>query len=280
MTRSDAPPAAPVHPVRLALLGAGGIGRLVGDAMERGRLPGARVVAVAGAGAASRSAAELAARVGAPAVPPEALPDVGADWLLEAAGREAVRVHLPPVWRAGVSTVLMSIGALLDDDVAAAHRAALAAGVRVLLPSGGIAGLDAIRAMAASGGLRRVSITTTKPPAGLRGAPYLTRHGVELPDDRAITVFEGSAREAAAGFPANVNVAVALSLAGVGPDRTRVVIRSDPAAHLNEHRIEAEGDEAVLDLRIATRPSPSNPRTSSLAAASAVAALRDACGGG
>jgi len=278
MTQADAHPAAPDRPVRLALLGAGGIGRLVGDAIERGRLPGVRVVAVAGAAAGSRSAAALAERLGAPAVPPEALPDVGADWLLEAAGHEAVRVHLPRVWRAGVSTVLMSIGALLDDDVAAAHRAALAAGVRVLLPSGGIAGLDAVRAMAATGGLRRASITTTKPPAGLRGAPYLTRHGIELPDDRAVTVFEGSAREAAAGFPANVNVAVALALAGLGPDRTRVVIRSDPAARNNEQHIEAEGDEAVLDLRIATRPSPSNPRTSTLAAASAVSALREACG--
>ena len=271
-------PAAPDRPVRLALLGAGGIGRLVGDAILRGRLPGVRVVAVAGAGAGSRSAAALAERLGAPVVPPEALPDAGADWLLEAAGHEAVRGHLPPVWRAGVATVMMSIGALLDDDVAAAHRAALAAGVRVLLPSGGIAGLDAVRAMAATGGLRRASITTTKPPAGLLGAPYLVRHGIELPDDRAVTVFEGSAREAAAGFPANVNVAVALALAGLGPDRTRVVIRSDPVAHLNQQRIEAEGDEAVLDLRIATRPSPSNPRTSTLAAASALAALREACG--
>jgi aspartate dehydrogenase len=100
-------------------------------------------------------------------------------------------------------------------------------------------------------------------------------NGIVLPDDRAVTVFEGSAREAAVGFPANVNVAVALALAGLGADRTEVVIHSDPSARYNQQRIEAEGDEAILDLRIQTKPSPANPRTSYLAAASAVASLRE-----
>jgi aspartate dehydrogenase len=262
-------------PFDLALLGAGGIGDLVGDAILRGRLPGVRVVAVAGSSATSASAAALAARLGARAVAPEALPDLRPDWVLEAAGAAAVRAHLPALWRAGVATVVMSLGALLDPEVEAAQAAARAAGVPVVLPSGGIAGLDAVRAMAATGGLRRARITTTKPPRALRGAPYLEAHGIVLPDDRAMTVFEGTAREAALGFPANVNVAVALALAGLGPDRTEVVIHSDPSARFNQQRIEAEGDEAVLDLRIQTKPSPANPRTSYLAAASAVASLRE-----
>ncbi len=266
-------------PITLALLGAGGIGDLVADALERGRLPGVRVVAVAGSSAASASAAKLAERLGARAVAPEALPDLHADWVLEAAGAAAVRAHLPPLWRAGVATVVMSLGALLDPEVEAAYTVARTAGVEVVLPSGGIAGLDAVRAMAATGGLRRARITTTKPPRALLGAPYLEANGLELPDDRAVTVFEGSAREAAAGFPANVNVAVALALAGLGPDRTEVVIHSDPTTTYNQQRIEAEGDEAILDLRIQTKPSPTNPRTSYLAAASAVASLREASAG-
>lgn len=261
-------------PFSLALLGAGGIGDLVAQAVERGRLPGVRVVAVAGSSAGSPSAAALAERLGARAVAPETLPHVGAEWVLEAAGAAAVRAHLPPLWRAGVGTVVMSLGALLDPDVEAAHAAAHAAGVPVRLPSGGIAGLDAVRAMAATGGLRRARITTTKPPRALRGAPYLAANGIELPDDHAVLVFEGSAREAAVGFPANVNVAVALALAGLGPDRTEVAVHADPGARYNQQRIEAEGDEAILDLRIQTKPSPANPRTSYLAAASAVAELR------
>jgi aspartate dehydrogenase len=262
-------------PFDLALLGAGGIGALVADALERGRLPGVRVVAVAGSSAASPSAAALAERLGARAVASETLPDLRPDWVLEAAGAAAVRAHLPPLWRGGVATVVMSLGALLDPEVEAAWGAARAAGVPVVLTSGGIAGLDAVRAMAATGGLRRARITTTKPPHALRGAPYLVANGIVLPDDRAVTVFEGSAREAAVGFPANVNVAVALALAGLGADRTEVVIHSDPSARYNQQRIEAEGDEAILDLRIQTKPSPANPRTSYLAAASAVASLRE-----
>lgn len=261
--------------MRVGLLGAGGIGALVGEAAAAGRMPGVDVVAVAGSRAGSASARALAERVGAAAVGPDDLATVGLDWVLEAAGGTAVRAHVPRLWTAGVSTVVMSIGAMIDPEVEEAYRAALADGVRVVLPSGGIGGLDAVRAIAAAGAVRRVSITTTKAPAGIRGAPYLVEHGIELPDDRAVTVFEGSAREAVAGFPANVNVAIALSLAGIGPDRTQVVVRSDPAAKRTAQLIEVDGDVASLEVRIASNPSPSNPRTSYLAAASAIATLRD-----
>ena len=261
--------------MRLGLLGAGGINGLVAGAVLDGRVPGVEVVAVAGSGAGSASAARLAERLGAAAVAPQALAASGCSWVLEAAGGGAVRAHVPSLWAAGVSTIVMSIGAMIDPLVEAAWRAAVGRGVRVVLPSGGIAGLDGVRAIAATGGLRRVSITTTKAPAGIRGAPYLTQHGIELPDDRAVTVFEGSAREAVVGFPANVNVAIALSLAGLGPDATRVVVGSDPAARRTRHHIEAEGDVASIEVRIESNPSPENPRTSFLASASAVAALRE-----
>lgn len=261
--------------MRVGLLGAGGIGALVGDAAVAGRMPGVELVAIAGSWSGSTSARALADRVGAQTVSPEELASLGLDWVLEAAGGAAVRAHVPRLWAAGVSTVVMSIGAMIDPEVETAYRLALARGVRVVLPSGGIGGLDAVRAIAAAGAVQRVSITTTKAPAGIRGAPYLIEHGIELPDDRAMTVFEGSAREAVAGFPANVNVAIALSMAGIGADRTRVVVRSDPAAKRTEQLIELEGDVASLEVRIASNPSPSNPRTSYLAAASAIATLRD-----
>jgi aspartate dehydrogenase len=261
--------------VRLGLLGAGGIGRLVGDAALAGRLAGVEIVAVAGSTERSASASELAERLRARVVPPQALASSACDWVLEAAGAAAVRAHLPGLWRAGVSTVVMSLGVLIEDELERAWREARSRGVRVVLPSGGIAGLDGVRAMAVTGGLARARITTTKAPASLRGAPYLERHGIALPEERAVTVFEGSAREAVAGFPANANVAIALSLAGIGPDRTEVVMRSDPSVTRTEQRIEAEGDAARLDVRVATSMSPSNPRTSYLAGASAVAALKD-----
>jgi aspartate dehydrogenase len=262
--------------VKVALLGAGGINGLVAQASLEGKLPEIEVVAVAGSTADSSSARALADRLDAAAVAPEHLANVGCNWVLEAAGGAAVRAHIPRLWRQNINTIVMSVGALVDEDVYATYLEARSAGVAVLLPSGGIAGLDGVRALAAGGGLRSVSITTTKAPSGLRGAPYLVEGGIDLPDDEAITVFDGSAREAVAGFPANVNVAIALSLAGLGPDATRVVIRSDPQAKRTLQSISAEGDAASLDIQVASRPSPINPRTSYLAGASAVAALYEA----
>lgn len=261
--------------VPVALLGAGGINRLVGQAVLAGRLPGIRVVAVAGSHAGSASAAELAGQLNAEAIAPEDLGTAGATWLLEAAGGAAVREHIPPLWRAGLNTIIMSIGAMIDEAVHEAWQQARQTGVQVVLPSGGIAGLDGIRAMAASGDLRSVTITNIKHPSGLIGAPYLLENRIELPEDRAVTVFEGSAREAIGAFPANVNVSVALALAGIGPDATRVNVRSNPDAAVTFHRIEAEGDTGKLLVEISSRPSPASPRTSVMAAASAISALKE-----
>ena len=259
----------------VGLLGAGGINSHVIACIEAGAVPGVKVVAIAGSNPESASAAGLAARAKAEHVAPGALVDCGCDWVLEAAGGAAVRTYLPELWRAGINTIVMSIGALVDDAVRTEYEAAVRRGVRIVLPSGGIAGLDGVRSLAAGGGLRSARITTTKAPAGLRGAPYLEQNRIELPDDKEVVVFEGSAREAVAGFPANVNVAIALSLAGLGPDATTVKVISDPSATLTRQLIEVEGEAATLEIRVATKPNPANPRTSYLASAAAVAALRE-----
>ncbi|MBX3140212.1 MAG: DUF108 domain-containing protein [Trueperaceae bacterium] len=258
--------------VDLALLGAGGINTVVAQAVRAGRLPGVRIVAVAGSSVSSAGAKQLASELGAQVVAPTDLASCGAAWVLEAAGGAAVRAHVPGLWAAGINTIVMSVGAMLDEHVYAAYQRR--GGVQVVLPSGGIAGLDGVRALAAVDGLTTARITSTKKPAGLRGAPYLEQNGIELPEDRAVTVFEGSAREAVVGFPANVNVAVALSLAGIGPDLTRVVVRSDPSAEGVMQLIEASGPLASLEVKIRSQPSPQNPRTSYLAGAAAVSAVR------
>lgn len=262
-----------MKPVTVALLGAGSINQVVAEAVLAGRLPNVKVVTVAGSSPTSSSAAKLAAELNVPAVAPDALASSGATWVLEAAGVAAVRAHVPGLWAAGVNTIIMSIGALIEAELLAAYQAAR--GVRIMLPSGAIAGLDGVRAMAATASLTSARITTTKKPAGLSGAPFLVTNGIELPEDEAVTVFTGSAREAVAGFPANVNVAVALSLAGIGPDATEVVVRSDPAAPRSQHVIEAEGPLASIEVRVTSEPSPGNARSSYLAGASAVAALRE-----
>ena len=116
---------------------------------------------------------------------------------------------------------------------------------------------------------------TRKPPNGLSGAPYLAENDIAVDGlTAAKRVFTGTAREAARGFPANVNVAAALALAGIGPDRTTIEIWADPAVDRNIHRIEVEADAARLLLQVENVPSAENPRTGRLTALSVVALLR------
>jgi aspartate dehydrogenase len=141
------------------------------------------------------------------------------------------------------------------------------------VPTGALLGLDAVTA-AAEGTIHSVRMITRKPPGGLVGAPYLVTHGISVEGlNTARRVFSGSAREAAAGFPANVNVAAALSLAGIGPDRTVVEIWADPAVERNCHTIKVDADSARFTLSIENVPSE-NPRTGRITALSVIAALR------
>lgn len=146
-------------------------------------------------------------------------------------------------------------------------------GARIMVPTGALLGLDAVRA-AAESGIRDIKMVTRKPPAGLDGAPYLVERNISLAGlDKPLKVFDGSAREGARGFPTNVNVAAALSLAGVGPDRTRLEIWADPTVSRNTHTITVDAEAARFTMTIEGVPT-SNPRTGKLVAPSTVAALR------
>jgi aspartate dehydrogenase len=146
-------------------------------------------------------------------------------------------------------------------------------GGQIIVPTGALIGFDAVSA-AAEGDIRSVTMVTRKPLKGLMGAPYLVKHGIEISGLTApLRVFSGSAREAAAGFPENVNVAAALSLAGIGPDRTTIEIWADPGVTRNMHRVVVEADSARFEMSIENVPSE-NPKTGRITALSAIAALR------
>ena len=146
-------------------------------------------------------------------------------------------------------------------------------GARILVPTGALIGLDAVRA-AAEGKIHSVKMVTRKPPAGLEGAPYLQARGLSVTGlKEPLKVFEGTAREGARGFPTNVNVAAALSLAGIGPDLTRLEIWADPNVTRNTHTISVDADTARFTMTIENIPSE-NPRTGKSVAPSTVAALR------
>jgi len=146
-------------------------------------------------------------------------------------------------------------------------------GARILVPTGALIGFDAVRA-ANEGTIRSVKMVTRKPPAGLEGAPYLIENNISVKNlDKPLKVFDGTAREGARGFPANVNVAAALSLAGIGPDRTRLEIWADPTVTRNTHRIDVDSDTVNFSMTIAGIPSQ-NPRTGRVVPLSTIAALR------
>jgi aspartate dehydrogenase len=234
-------------------------------------IPGIQLVAVS-ARDHDKARATLKAMNGN-AVPIVGLADLAgmADLVIECAPAALMDSIAQPVLRAGKKLLVLSAGALLPRpellELAKKH------GGQIIVPSGALLGLDAVCA-AAEGQIHSVQMTTRKPPNGLSGAPYLVENRIQVDDVREpMRVFSGSARDAAKGFPANVNVAVALSLAGIGPDRTRIDIWADPTVTRNTHRIQVESDSARIDMTIENIPSE-NPKTGRITALSVIAALR------
>lgn len=261
--------------MRVALLGAGTIARLVLQHLEYGDLPGVEVVGIAGRNAASRGA-ELARAHRVPfVVGVKALLALRPAAVVEAASHDAVREHLVPMLESGVGVVVLSAGALADDRLrGAAEEAARVSGALLYVPSGGIGGLDALKA-AVVAGVERASIQVAKPPGAWKGIPYVETLGVDLDGlAEARTLFEGAAREGVPHFPQNVNIAAVLSLAGIGFDRTRLKVVADPSITRNTHTIEVSGKTGSFRVVLENVPSPDNPKTAWLACYSALAALR------
>jgi len=254
----------------VGVLGLGVIGRAVCRALDAG-VPGLRL---AGALARDRARAESFLRELAAAPPFLPLADLVAasDLLVEASTRAHLEEAAPVVLGAGRDLVVLSCGALLDHPEWIAL--ARSTGARIHVVSGAIAGLDGLKG-ARVGAVRAVTMETRKPPRGLAGAPWIVEHGIDLDAIREETlVFEGPATEACRAFPANVNVLAAVSLAGIGPDRTRTKIYAVPGLTMNRHRVHAEGEFGSLTIEIENVPSE-NPRTGRLSYLSTIALLRD-----
>ena len=254
----------------IGIVGCGAIGKALINAVATGKL------AVRVAGVTSRtekSAREFLATL--KDAPPYLSLDkliAVSDLLVEAAGGAVVASLAEKVFAAKKDLMVISVGALLDHpEVIETSRKT---GCRLYLPSGAIAGLDGIKS-ACVGAIAHVTHTTRKPPAGLEGAPYLVERNISLAglkEERE--VFSGSAREACRGFPANVNVTAAVSLAGIGPDKTRVRILAVPGLRFNCHDIDVEGEFGKLHVHIENVPTE-NPKTGKLTVLSIIRAVQD-----
>lgn len=205
-------------------------------------------------------AERLASQVGGDVVPADA-PFEGVDLVVEAATQAVVRGPILDALEAGVDALVMTTGAFTDPDLLEAARDAMErTGARCHVPSGGIVGLDGVKALALEPGAT-VTLTTRKPPTSL--------DGVEEDADRE--VFRGTAKEAVQKFPKNVNVAASLVLAGLTPE---VRIVADPSLERNTHEVMVRSPNVQVRTRVASSPSPENPATSQIAVLSARARLR------
>lgn len=255
--------------LKIAIAGLGSIGRTLARKLADG-VPGLSLACAAARDQAKARAWLAAERIACPLVALRDFPR-HADIAVECAPAAVLEDICRPMLEAGKSVVVLSVGALLPRPELV--ELAKAKGGTIIAPTGALIGLDAVAA-AAEGDIRSVRMTTRKPPAGLKGAPYLEANGISVDGlTEPKRVFSGTAREAAAGFPANVNVAAALSLAGIGPDRTTIDIWADPGVTRNCHSIAVDADSATFTMAIENVPSD-NPKTGKIVALSVLAALR------
>lgn len=256
--------------LRIGIAGLGAIGGAVARRLDAGA-EGLALVAVAGRDAAKTQAA-VAAFVSKPRVMAAATLGEVADVVVDCAPGPQLGEIAEPALDRGRIVMTANAAALLDRlDLVDRARAK---GGRIIVPTGALLGLDAVRA-AAESRIERVTMITRKPPKGLAGAPYLVQNNIDVMAFTDSTrIFAGTAREAARGFPANVNVAAALSLAGIGPDQTRIEIWVEPTSGRNQHTIEVEAEAARFTMTIAGVPSAENPRTGRLTPLSVIACLK------
>jgi|SRR5579862_5498127 len=256
--------------LNVAIAGLGTIGFPVAEALQRG-IPGLALIGVC-SGRRERAEARLrAAKIDVPVTSIGELVE-RADIVVECVPTQLFRSIAEPVLQTGRVLVTVSGAALLEapDLVHLAEEK----GARIILVTGALLGLDAVRA-AAERQIHSVKMISRKPPSSLRGAPYLEAKGLDVSTITApLLVFRGSAREGARGFPANFNVAAALSLAGIGADATELEIWADPAVTRNMHTITVEADSVRFSMTIENVPSRENPATGQITPLSVIAALR------
>ncbi len=266
---------------KVGIIGCGTIGSQLATAIDTGAVRNASLVSLFDVVSASMQALQQKLKAKpADFTDFEKFVKTDCDIIVEAAAQDAVRKFSRQVLKAGKDLMVMSVGALADKALLAdLLKEAEKGGCRLYVPTGAIAGIDAIRAVRRI--LDSVTLTTTKNPKALAGAPFFETSKIKLDQIKQRTVvYEGTAAEAVRMFPANVNVAAVLSLAGIGVDRTKVRIVADPAFTTNQHEIEARGSFGEFKFTVNNVPSPGNPKTSYLAVLSAIECLRSVCDDG
>jgi aspartate dehydrogenase len=255
--------------LKVGILGTGAIGTIVANAIDRKQVD-AELVALADQD--SDRAKDLAAKLSShsPVVSIEEMID-RSDLCFEAASQAALECFVPKALERGRDMLIMSVGGLLGRQDW--FRQAAERGCRIHVPSGALAGLDGIKS-ASIGRLDSVTLTSRKPVAALLDARYVVDHGLQLETlTEEKVIFEGSVEDAARAFPKTANVAAALRLATSPEVPVRARIVAVPNGKTNIHEIRVSGEFGRFTAIVENNPSQENPRTSQLAAYSAIATL-------
>lgn len=261
---------------RIGIVGAGAIGKEIARAIDNGTVP-AKLEAIwdRDENEARNFAASLKSQ---PRVLPLEELVEASNFVVEAASQAAVKDVAVAALTKSRSLMIMSVGALADKELLETIRSLAKAHLcSVYVPSGAVCGLDGVKSAAVCR-IDSVTITTRKPPGGLKGAPFIVKNKIDVESMTEPTeIFSGPAAVAIKEFPANVNVAASLSLVGIGFERTLVRVVVDPTIRRNMHEIVVRGDFGELRTVVENVPAASNPKTSFLAALSAIATLRQVC---
>lgn len=263
--------------LNVAIIGCGNMGTFITNAIIKGEAGDIRLHTLVGSKRNEKKVRQLAERANCKWITNPAKLDVtDIDLIIEAAGQQVVKDYMLSYLELGKHIMVISVGALCEKEVfEKVVELSRNTGGQVILPSGAIGGLDAIRS-AALGGLETVELITRKPAYALKDAPYVVENGFDLNNLQCdFELFSGNAFDAAQAFPANINVAAALSLAGIGHDRTQVKIIACPKIKRNTHEIKVVGDCGEFTFKFENKASPQNPKSSQLATLSVLSALKE-----
>lgn len=264
--------------LKIALIGCGAIGAVLAQAIDEGRAGKAELAWLYDfkLEKSKTLAKKLRLKPRIARSVAEIYSDKTVDLVIEASSQLAVEQYSLDVLRSGKDLMVMSVGAFADEKLLRTVRsAAEQSDRRIYIPSGAVLGIDGVKA-AELGEIKEVTLTTRKPPATLAYSTYLKERGIDLKGlKKPRVLFEGSAREAVKAFPRSVNVAATLSLAGIGLDKTKVRIIADPKLNRNVHEIRVLGKAGELVTEAQNVSFPDSPRTSYLAALSAIQTLRN-----
>ncbi len=262
--------------IKIGIVGTGAIGKEIARAIDDGAVP-AKLEAIWDRNVPEAEAFAASLKHKTRVLPLEKLVEE-CYIVVEAASQAAVKEVAVATLTGSKNVMIMSVGALADASLLEQIKTlAKEHHCQIYVPSGAIGGLDAVK----SASMRRidsVTLTTRKPVKGLLGAPFVVKNKLDIEKFTEPTeIFSGPASIAIKEFPANVNVAASLSLVGIGFERTIVKVVVDPAATRNTHDIYVKGEFGEFHAKIENVPSDTNPKTSYLAALSAIATLKQVC---